>query len=176
MWPVACVARASTVKMPGELVPPGLCEHDQTQVHASSTAMNARPVGETVTTGSQRIWLRADGIVVTANLTPKLLSLEDARENVRAVKKVARGVIRPLFVETTIAAPISVEARDYYVGDEVAQVVSAVGIVVDGAIGRVIGNFVLRRKNARVMMRLFENEIAAVVWLRGFLPPPRGGS
>jgi hypothetical protein len=135
---------------------------------------DAEPVSEVIQTRTQRIWLRRDGIVNTVNNVTDLVDVDHARENVAAVKRVAGGVKRPIYVDTTLPAPLTVEARDYYVSDEVAEVVSAVGIVVQGAVGRFIGNFVLKRKQARVKMQLFESEQSALSWLATFLPSPAG--
>ena len=133
---------------------------------------NEDSVNEATTTRTQRISLREDGIVVAVNINQDLQTGDDAAENVQAVRRLGGGLRRPMFVDTTLSSPLSVEARDCYVSDTAAEVVSAVAIVVAGAIGHFIGNFVLSRKNSKVKMRLFTSEAEAMEWLRLFLPPP----
>jgi hypothetical protein len=126
------------------------------------------PPKDAVETQTGFVWLRRDGIVQTANKSPREQTLEDARENVRAIAQVGGGVPRPLLVDSSIPAPLSRECQAYYVSDEAARYVSAVAIVVDSWFGRFVGNLMLGRGRADVPSRLFENEREATRWLRAY--------
>jgi hypothetical protein len=125
------------------------------------------PANETVTR-TQRIFLRPDGIVQCVNISGDQQALEHAQENVRAVAMIGGGVRRPLFVDTTIPAPLSREGQAYYTSPDVAKVVTAVAIVAANVVGRVIGNVFLGFQRSEVPVRLFANEAEAVRWLGGF--------
>ena len=126
-----------------------------------------------VTTRTQRIFLRPDGIVQCVNVSTAEQTLDDARENVRAAAQVSQGMRRPLFVDTTIPAPLTREGQAHYTSEEVAGIVSAVGILVSNVVGRVIGNVFLGFQRTDVPVRLFGSEDEAVGWLHSYLPSPR---
>src|SRR6185503_12184110 len=83
-----------------------------------------------IVTRTQRIFLRSDGIVQTVNVSKNEQTVEDARANVAASFEVAGRVKRPVYVDTTLPAPLSSEAQAYYASHEAAQVFSAVAILV----------------------------------------------
>jgi len=121
-----------------------------------------------IVTRTQRIFLRPDGIVQTVNVSKVEQTVDDARANVAASFEVGGCVRRPVYVDTTLPAPLSAQAQDYYASPEAAQVFTAVAILATGTLGRIIGNIFLGRKRSDVQMRLFESEEAAIAWLRGF--------
>ena len=61
------------------------------------------------------------------------------------------------------------EARLYFSTDEVADCVSACGIVVGTPVSKVLGNFYLGLSNPRLPSRLFTSNDEAVAWLKGFV-------
>lgn len=123
-----------------------------------------------IRTRTQRIFLRPDGVVQTQNVAKDSQTLEDAKANVVASATVAGGVRRPVFVDTTIPAPLSADAQNYYASKDAAKVFTAVAILAPNTLGRIIGNFVLGRKDTSVAMRLFESEAAALKWLEEYPP------
>ena len=128
------------------------------------------PADNVLTTRTQRITLRPDGVILTQNLNSEEQSATDARANIDASARVSGGVRRPLLVDTTIPAPLSKEAQDFYTSADAAKVVTAVAIIVKNWVGRLIGNFVIGRRHRDVPMRLFENQAEALKWLKDYPP------
>ncbi|HVE82136.1 MAG TPA: hypothetical protein VND93_04790 [Myxococcales bacterium] len=147
--------------------------------HARMEPADHEPVGEVLSTRTQRIWLRRDGIVQTANYDSQQgegggivpIDLACAKENVAAVIAVSAGKRRPVYVDQQVSLPLTSEAQQHYASDEMARATTAVGILADSWIGRLLGNFVLRYKKGGVPTRLFQTEAEAVHWLKGYLQP-----
>jgi hypothetical protein len=104
---------------------------------------------------------------VTSNLSPDVEhTLADAEENVRAVAQLAADRRVPLYVDSTIPAVLAPEARKYYVSAESARHVTAVAVVADSVLGRIVANLTIPRLKQPVPMKLFANEAEALAWLR----------
>ena len=125
------------------------------------------PPNDAVQTETGFVWLRPDGIVQTTNRIQREQTLEDAKAIVRAIVEVGRGKPRPLFVDNSLPAALSRECQMYYVSDEAAKHVTAIGILVNDWFGRLIGNLMISLKRADVPMKLFETEGDATTWLLG---------
>jgi hypothetical protein len=135
------------------------------------------PVGEVLCTRTQRVWLRRDGIVQTENYDSKqgvggemvVMDLECAKENVAAVMAVSGGKRRPLYVDQQLSLPMTRDAQQFYASDAVVPATTAVAILADSWIGRLLGNFVLGYKKGGVPMKLVQSEAEGVRWLKGYL-------
>lgn len=64
---------------------------------------------------------------------------------------------------------ISREARHYYAGQEAAASASAVALIVDTPVSKVLGNFYLGLSNPILPSRLFSSKDDALAWLKGYL-------
>ena len=127
------------------------------------------PIGEVIVTRVQKIWLRRDGLLHAENISREMQSLADAQQILAACRKVAGGVIRPIYIDTTIAGPVSPEAQAEYTSANAASVVNAIAILTKHWAAQLIGNFVLERQRKEIPMRLFQEESVAVQWLQDHL-------
>lgn len=127
------------------------------------------PTGEIIVTRIQKVWLRQDGLLHAENISREMQTLADAQQILAACRQLAGGVIRPIYIDTTIAGPVSPEAQAEYTSAEAASIVNAIAILTKHWAGRLIGNFVLERQRKEVPMRLFQEESVAVEWLQGHL-------
>ena len=124
---------------------------------------------EVIETRSQRIWMGEDGIMRFVALPVPEHTLDDAKENVEIAAKICKGKKVPGLVDIREVKSVSREARMHYAGDENAKVLSAVAILVDSPISRIIGNFFIGLNKAPFPCKLFSSESAAIEWLREFI-------
>lgn len=115
-----------------------------------------------------RLWLGEDGIVRIVHHPAAAVTFEDAKETMAAYLKIAKGLKRPLLIDTKNMRSLAREARSYYAGEEAAKVASAVALVVGTPVSRVLGNFYLGLSNPRLPSRLFGSEGEALEWLKGY--------
>jgi hypothetical protein len=107
-----------------------------------------------------------DGLVVVRIRGGVHQTLEDAHANIEACKELSGGRRLPLMLDLTKAVPLDPPVRHYYSGPVVAEVCSALAIVVEGSpLGRMMGNVYLRVANIGVPVRLFDKEPRALAWL-----------
>lgn len=114
-----------------------------------------------------RMWLRPDGIV-QVQWAPRLeIGLEDATAAIEAMTQLTGGRQSRLLVEMhdpghqTRAARLELARRD--------DTVSAVAVIVDTPLSRMLGNFFLSVSKPLYGTRLFGNEASAVAWLHGLV-------
>lgn len=122
-----------------------------------------------ITTRTSRIRLGEDGIVRVVVLPDAEQTLEDAKEQVAAVQKVAQGKKRPVLVDARDGRFMDRAARVYYASDEAARFRSASALLVGSAVTRVMASFFLGLNKPNYPVRLFNSENEALDWLRGFL-------
>ena len=105
---------------------------------------------------------------VRARLDPgSVMHLEDARECVEAMWKVAGERRRGVLVDTSQIAGQDRAAREYFVSDEAVPRYTAVAILVRSRVSRVIGTFFLTLTRHKAPTRLFTSEAEAAHWLEG---------
>jgi hypothetical protein len=121
------------------------------------------------TTRVARLWLGEDGIVRIIHVPGAEVTLEDAKETMAAYLKINQGKKRPLLVDTKTMHSMTRETRQYYAGEEAAQVASAVAVVVGTPVSRVLGNFYIGLGNPNLPTRLFSSEDEALEWLKGYI-------
>lgn len=95
--------------------------------------------------------------------------LDDARDAVAVTWRVAGERRRPVVVDSRGVRMQSRAARQYFMSAEVAAKVSAVAIVVDSPVSRVIGSFFLRMGGHHVPTELFTDFERACEWAKGFV-------
>jgi hypothetical protein len=119
-------------------------------------------------TRTERIWLQ-DGIVRCVVLPTTSHTLADARENDDAVVSLAGGRRLPMLLDIRASRGLDREARQYYVRPEAAGQLTAVAMLIDSQIGRILGNFFMTVNKPPFPLRLFTAEADALVWLKGQL-------
>ena len=121
----------------------------------------------TITTATLELRLHADGMLRCLALPGRVQSIEDARENVAALKRLTGGKRVPMLLDIRDAGTLSRDAREYYAGYETAKSITGLAFITDSAFSRVVANFFIRLAKTRYPIRLFEDQEAAVDWLSG---------
>jgi hypothetical protein len=110
--------------------------------------------------------LDGDGYVLATMADGATFELEDARDAVDATWKIAGERRLPVLVDTRGIRAQSRAARQYFMSEEVGRKVSAVAILIDSPVSRVIGSFFLRVGHHHVPTQVFSDEGSARAWLR----------
>jgi hypothetical protein len=126
-----------------------------------------------IETSHGRTWLE-DGIIRTVSNPNIEHTLADARKNVEIFFKLANGIKRPLLSDISNVKSVSREAREYFAGEETAKVISAIGLLINSPVSRVIGNFYLSLNKPPFPVKLFISEKKAIRWLKTFLSDING--
>jgi hypothetical protein len=124
------------------------------------------PIGA-IYTPHAKIWIDETGIVHTRYSNGSEVSLEQAKEEVRLLNILGRGNRIPCVVDITLVKSVSREAGEYYSSEELSGVFSAVAMIVDSPMSKVMANFFLKIDGPPYPIRLFTTEEDAVGWLRG---------
>lgn len=122
-----------------------------------------------IITQTERIVLDDSGIVKCKAFKGSLQTLENAIENVQAVKTLANGKLVPILVDITETKGANKEARAYLAGKEAGEVQSACALIVSSPLSQLIGNFFLGLNKTQFPTRLFNDEQKAIEWLNKFL-------
>lgn len=116
-----------------------------------------------------RAWKDDQGIVWIRFLPTESHSLEDAREVVAAHVALADGTASPVLADLRgITIGADREARTYYSSSEGAYLKSAMAMVVDSPVQRMLGNIFLRFNKPPYPTRLLAGPDEAVEWLAQF--------
>ena len=126
-------------------------------------------VNNEVVTRTQRVVLEESGIVKCTAFDNISMTLEDAIENVAAVKTVANGKKVPVLVDLSNTVTASQEARAYFTKPEVAEIQSACAMIVKSLLSQMVGNFFLGLNKTSFPLKLFKNEEEARAWLANYL-------
>ncbi len=114
------------------------------------------------------IWLNEDGIIVVVTMLPTH-NLENAKESMAFTKILAAGIPRPLLVDMSKIRSMSKDAREEYVKKIDEPFVTAVALVTNSNISRMVGNFFIGLNQAYVPVKLFTNAEKAREWLLQYL-------
>lgn len=106
-----------------------------------------------------------DGIIRARYLMPEE-SVDDARENVAAVQILSPGSRALLLVDARTTGPMPPAVRSYYTGEEAAQVIGALAVLVGSSASRLGANIALRFQHPQIHTKLFTDEALAVRWLQ----------
>jgi hypothetical protein len=110
--------------------------------------------------------LGEDGVVRFRSKPGGAHNLDDAHENIEAMRKLVQvGTRRPSVVDFAGIHSMTRDARAFYAGPESAQLMTAVGILVDSFLSRAMGNFFMGINKPLMPTRLFSSEAEALAWL-----------
>ncbi|MCB9136495.1 MAG: hypothetical protein H6636_13795 [Anaerolineales bacterium] len=124
---------------------------------------------ETVITSTGKHWLDEGGVLHAIYFPAPEHTLADARASSVALMQVAQGKRRPVLVDIREVKSVALEARKYYASEENTQIVSALVLLIESPISRMIGNFFMKLSNLPFPVSLFTDEEEALAWLRAFL-------
>jgi hypothetical protein len=114
-----------------------------------------------------QMWLRPDGIVAMVFVPRVATDLTDALAAVDAMVRLTHGRRSPLLVNLHGSGPQDRSARSEFARRD--DVVSAVALIVDTPLSRMLGNFYLTVSKPIAPTRLFDDEGSAVAWLVEFV-------
>jgi hypothetical protein len=94
-------------------------------------------------------------------------TIDDAIKNVEACICAAGNRRCRLLIDIRRAEIISAEVRHYYSGAKLTEWFSAMALLVEGSpLGRIMGNLYLRIARPGIPTQIFNDEDAAMTWLR----------
>lgn len=111
------------------------------------------------------VWLDEDGVIIAVAESHDIHTLQHAIENTEINKKVSGGTPRPFLIDMNRVKTMSREARAYYAGPEPLQAVTAVAILTNSAVGKMVANFFLSLTKPKVPTMLFTDFSEAKKWL-----------
>ena len=123
---------------------------------------------DAVETRTGKIWL-ADGILQVRYAHGVELGVQDARDDLEIMARLAGGQRRPALVDISRVRKVSAEARRVYAGQQLSDTLLALALIVASPVSRVIGSFYLGINRPRSETRLFGSRSEALAWLAGFL-------
>lgn len=132
------------------------------------------PPPHAVITPSGPVWLSEDGIIVTITMA-HTQTLADAKENIQYNKRVAAGIPRPLLVDMSRVRSMSKDAREEYVKKDDSPLVTAVALVTNSNISRMVGNFFIGLTQSYVPVKLFTEPEKAREWLLQYIVSNNAG-
>lgn len=111
-------------------------------------------------------WDEREGLVRATMHEGAVFELADAKEAVEVTCRVANGIRTRVLVDMRGVRSETREAREHFASAETAARLSAVALLVSSPLSRMIANFFLRISNLRIPTRMFDDEAAALAWLR----------
>lgn len=124
---------------------------------------------EEVFTRTKIIDKDSSGIITCTVIKNVYMNLEDGKENVEVFRKIGNGKLIPVLVDIRNSSGITKECRHYYASNESAMVMSAVALIVDSPLSRLIGNFMIGINKTVFPTKLFTDKNEAIKWLKSFL-------
>ena len=122
-----------------------------------------------IETRTVKCWIEQDDIIKVVENQGSEQTLEDAKLNIEAIQRLAKGKKYPLLIDFRGIKSMNREAREYYSGEEGAKSVIAVALVISSSVSKIIANFLTKITRSKTPTRLFTTEEEAIKWLKGFL-------
>ena len=92
--------------------------------------------------------------------------VNDAKENVAVSKKLSGGKKVLLYIDIRKLKSQTRECQVYYSGPAGCEVYSAVAILIQSVLSKVIANFFMGLRRPPIPIRLFTDEAEAFAWLK----------
>jgi hypothetical protein len=93
------------------------------------------------------------------------VNLQSVKEVVKYRLDCSEGKLFPMVIDIRNIKSITKEARDFLASKEGCEGVLAAGVLIDSAIGKMLGNFFIRINKPLVPTKLFTNLQNAKEWL-----------
>ena len=123
---------------------------------------------EEIVTQTGKFRLGEDGIIRGVIVSTEEHNLTHAKENSEVVMRVSNGKKYPLFIDISRCKSITRDARTHYARKQVGEGVSAIALLIDSPVSKVIGNMFLGFSKPKHPLKLFNSEPNAIEWLIGF--------
>jgi hypothetical protein len=109
-------------------------------------------------------WME-DGIVRTEVKKNAVIQVDEAKENVEAVREITAGITCPILVDMRQIKSISKEAREVFSEAGKRKHINAIALLIRSPLSKMVGNFFIGRNKPDVPTRLFTQEKQAKTWL-----------
>lgn len=119
--------------------------------------------------GFCEVWLGEDGICRVVLMPGVMVGLAEMKENLAAQWSVIGSGKAPALVDMRDINASTQGAREFTAGEEYAQAVSAVAILENTTIGKILGNLFINFSKPIYPTRLFTSESQAIEWLKQFV-------
>ncbi len=120
-------------------------------------------------TRTGEVFLGEDGIYRQQMFENVHVNLEDAKELFARNEELSDGTTRPLLVIVAGTRSLSREARSHFSGKESVRLFSAVALLVESPLTRVISNFFIGLNKPLFPVKIFSSEKDALEWLKDYL-------
>ena len=124
---------------------------------------------EVITTQTTKIWVGHDGITRNEIVLGSEITLAEAKLAIQSIIKITKGEKKPVLVDTRQIKSMTHKSRQYLAGQETADALRAVALLINSPISKIIGNFFVNFSKPLVPTKLFTDENEALAWLKGFL-------
>jgi len=122
-----------------------------------------------IQTKTEYIVLEDKGLIYCTVFKGLYMELSDAKENLEAIKTLAKGKRVPVLVDIRQSKGVSRKCRAYFASDEAAQIQSACALLIESPLSKLIGNFFIGFNKTKFPTKLFTDEASARDWLSRFL-------
>lgn len=119
-----------------------------------------------VDTDFSKVWLGEDGVCRSVLRPNIVVGLTEMRESLAAQKQVTEDGVVPVLVDMREIKNSTHEARKFAASVEYSRYVSAVAILENSVIGKILGNLFINFSRPIYPTKLFTSEDEAVSWLR----------
>ncbi|MBD3420516.1 MAG: hypothetical protein GF398_10400 [Chitinivibrionales bacterium] len=117
-------------------------------------------------TSVSTITLDENGILHQMGKPGATFTLERAREEFEAIRRLAQNRRLPIVVDIHHAGSVTREARRYYAGHEFGECIAAAALLIGNPVSKIIGNFFLGLNKPLFPTKLFTEEQSALNWLQ----------
>ena len=124
-----------------------------------------KPKENAVETRASFYYLEEGLLIHIINKPKDLHGIEDAKENIVALRNMSNGVPHLLLIDVTHIKSIERGARELYASEGNPHRVKAVALLTNSIVGRIVGNFFIGFNKPEVPTRLFIDERLARSWL-----------
>lgn len=122
------------------------------------------PPADAAIAPSGPVWLDGSGILITITTT-QVQTLQDAKENMKITWAAGNGIPRPLLIDISRTRAMSKEAREEYTAPESRKHITAVALLTNSNVGRMVGNLFINLNKHVVPIKLFTDPVKGRDWL-----------
>ena len=120
---------------------------------------------EKILLDNDKITIKLEGGIVNAKWKDTIIDLSTAKQAVKERLEITDNISFPIISNIIQVKNISKEARDYLATEEGCEGITAAAILINSALGSMLGNFWVRISKPLRPTRIFTNEEDAKKWL-----------